>query len=174
MSMHIAWALLAAALAAANYLLFDGLTKSQATVQTYKKMVADQKAQAKTKFDDQVAKTKAAEQALAAFKAQQEKDDETNKKVVSDLTERLRLAGGAHGRLRDPNATGRGCGGAGTPGATPAAPPGGAGNKAEADGLLSAQLTGLLRRLQHEADLINNAYASCRGTALNDRGQATD
>lgn len=81
------------------------------------------------------------------------------------------LAARNDGRLRDPNATGcRGGGGATAPAAAAGADAG-AGDGTEAGGLLSADLSGLLLRLQREADTINDAYAVCRPDALNLRSQ---
>ena len=114
----------------------------------------------------ETAKTRAAEESLRTFKLNQDNKDAQAQVTIADLSNRLhRLAGNA-GRLRDPNA--QGCGGSsGSPkgqAATPA--PDRPGDAAEAGGLLSAELTGLLHRLASEADAINTAYASCRSDAL--------
>lgn len=98
----------------------------------------------------------------------QEAKDAEDRKIVEGLREDLRLnsraAGG--GGLRDPFATP--CPRGGNTAAAPAAA--GAVDRAadptEAGGLLSAELEGLLLRLQREADEINIAYASCRPDAL--------
>ncbi|MES2187942.1 MAG: hypothetical protein V4505_25550 [Pseudomonadota bacterium] len=79
------------------------------------------------------------------------------------------LAGRASGRLRDPNATpavarcGSGSGGQGVPGDAGAGHRDGDG--AETGGLLSKELSGLLRARLDEADDINRAYAACRPDA---------
>jgi hypothetical protein len=91
-------------------------------------------------------------------------------KVAAEHEKRLAMAAGLNGgRLRDPNAAGCGGGGAKAP-ATPVAGPG-AVDAAQAPGLLSAQLSGLLLRLQRDADSINDAYAVCRPDAINLREQ---
>lgn len=104
----------------------------------------------------------AAEAALQAFKNQQELKDATHEKTVANLADRLHRLAGPAGRLLDPNAPGCGAGGAGTQGDTAAAPGDRAADDAQAGGLLSKELSGLLQRLQLEADTINIAYASCR------------
>lgn len=100
-----------------------------------------------------------------ATEAQRKKDAE-NAKTIADQKRRLadlNAAGG--GRLRDPNA-GRGCSCPGAQGATEAPAASGAGHPAEAGGLLSKELSGLLLRLTGEADDINAAYESARADAL--------
>ena len=116
-------------------------------------------------------KTRLAEQALANLKNQQEMQDAANQKTIDDLSDRLRRAAGPAGRLRDPHAAGCGGGGGSTP--SEAAEPAGnrPGDAAETAGLLSADLTGLLQRLQLEADYINDAYSSCRAQAIAVRAQ---
>lgn len=86
--------------------------------------------------------------------SQQETKDALNSNAIDDLSGKLRRLG----RLRDPNA--RGCGPA--PGGAARSASDCANHGAEAPGVLSAELAGLLQRLQREADDINNAYASCR------------
>jgi hypothetical protein len=110
---------------------------------------------------------------LDRLRMQQEKRDGDAQATIAalgeDLRRRSRGAGGPG--LRDPFATA--CRGepAARPG--PAADAGGD-DAAEAGGLLSAELEGLLLRLHHEADAINNAYASCRQDALNYRAKARE
>ena len=115
-------------------------------------------------------KTRTAERALQDFKNTQELQDATHQKTVADLSSRLRTLAGAPGRLRDPHAAGCGPSGSGTPGEAAPAPGDRPANPAEAGGLLSADLSGLLQRLQLEADTINVAYASCRADAYAVRG----
>jgi len=100
--------------------------------------------------------------------AQAEKDNQ-NATTIRDLGARL-AAGGE--RLRDP-AGGAGCGrsGGGTPPASPASAASGAGDTAEAPGLLSADLSRLLRDLTRDADHINAAYIASRLDAERLRGQ---
>jgi hypothetical protein len=119
----------------------------------------------------EVDKTHAAEQALQAFKNQQELKDADHQKTVADLSSRLRTLAGPAGRLRDPQAFGCGAGGSGSPGAVAPAPGVGADGGAQAGGLLSKPLTELLFRLTREADDINNAYASCRADAYTVRAK---
>lgn len=118
-------------------------------------------------------KTRIAERALQDLKNTQELKDASNQKTVAALSDRLRGLSGSAGRLRDPNAdraTGCGAGGGSTPGEAAPAPGAGTANPAEAGGLLSADLSGLLRRLAAEADTINDAYTSCRADAYAVRG----
>ncbi len=110
-------------------------------------------------------KTRTAEQALQDFKNTQELQDATHQKTVADLSSRLRTLAGAPRRLRDPHAAGCGPSGSGTPSEAAPAPGGRTADPAEAGGLLSAELGGLLQRLTFEADTINVAYASCRADA---------
>jgi hypothetical protein len=116
-------------------------------------------------------KTRTAEQALQDFKNTQELQDATHQKTVADLSSRLRNLAGAPGRLRDPHAAGCGPSGGSTPSEAAPAPGGRPADPTEAGGLLSADLSGLLQRLQLEADTINVAYASCRADAYTVRGE---
>lgn len=130
-------------------------------------------AEAAATLADQVNKTRSAEQALIDAKNKQDLKDATHSQTLADLSVRLRRAAdraGTAGGLRDPNAAqcGRG-GGAPPPGPATAASPGAA-DPAEAGGLLSEQLAGLLQQLTREADDINAAYASCRADAYTVRG----
>lgn len=115
----------------------------------------------------ETAKTRAAEESLRTFKLNQDNKDAQAQATVADLSRRLRqLTAGTAGRLRDPNA--QGCGGSsgGPQGKAVTPAPDRPGDGAEAGGLLSAELTGLLQRLASEADAINTAYASCRADAF--------
>jgi hypothetical protein len=105
----------------------------------------------------ETAKVLAAERELATFKSQQEIQDAEHQKTVATLSDRLRHAAGPAGRLRDPNAAGCGSGGGVPQGAAASAPGDRADDHAEASGLLSARLTGLLQQLTREADDINDA-----------------
>lgn len=109
-------------------------------------------------------RVRAAEIQLTRALRDQEKKDASTKTQVADLQRRLDAAVARNaGRLRDPN----GCGAPRQPaGAAAPAAEHRAADRAEADGLLSAQLTGLLQRLAREADEVNAAYASCRADAL--------
>lgn len=126
-----------------------------------------QKQQASELLATETAKTRAAEEALRTFKLNQDKKDAQAQSTVADLSFRLRqLSADNAGRLRDPNA--QGCGGSGSGPEAEAATAAGSGGEhpAHAGGLLSAELSGLLRQLAAEADAINLAYASCRSDAL--------
>lgn len=131
------------------------------------------KVQAASDLAAETAKTRTAEQALQAITNTQNLKDASHEKTVADLSARLQRAAGPAGRLRDPNATAGGCGagGGGAQGATTSAAGDRTADGAETGGLLSEQLTGLLQRTQREADAINDAYASCRATAIADRAQ---
>lgn len=85
---------------------------------------------------------------------------------MASVYERRLAAAAAGGRLRDPNAArcGGGGGGPAAPGA--AAAVAGEGDRSEAGGLLSKELTGLLQRLTREADTLNDAYAVCRQDSI--------
>jgi hypothetical protein len=119
------------------------------------------KTEARDKLAAETAKADKATDELRKFKDAQEAKDAQARKTVADLRQRLATVPG--GRLRDPNAPGCGIGGGGpeaknSPGAQHSDPDG-----TQTGGLLSAELTGLLQRLQSEADEINIAYAACRG-----------
>jgi len=119
------------------------------------------KTKARDKLASETAKADKATDELRKFKDAQELKDAQARKTVADLRQRLAAVPG--GRLRDPNAPGCGSGGSGpqakdSPGAQHSDPDG-----TQTGGLLSAELTGLLQRLQSEADEINIAYAACRG-----------
>ena len=108
---------------------------------------------------------RAAEQALQTFKQAQELTDAQHQQAMASLSDRLRSLAGPAGRLRDPHAAGCGAGRGGAQVSHAAAPAGGAGDAAEAGGVLSEPLDRLLRQLAGEADAINVAYASCRAWA---------
>lgn len=145
---------------------FDGQdrahTKDVAATETLK-------AQASATLAAETEKTRAAEQSLQKLTNAQNLKDADHEKIVANLSDRLRRAAGPAGRLRDPNAAGCGAGGGGTQSATASPANDSPADGTETGGLLSAELTGLLERLQSEADTINNAYASCRSQAIADR-----
>lgn len=127
----------------------------------------EQKKQASELLATETAKTRAAEEALRTFKLNQDKKDAQAQSTVADLSRRLRqLSADNAGRLRDPNAPGCGGSGSGPEAEAATAAGSGADDRAHAGGLLSAELSGLLRQLAAEADAINLAYASCRSDAL--------
>jgi hypothetical protein len=106
---------------------------------------------------------------LTTLQRQQEKRDGDAQATIAalgeDLRRRSRSAGGPG--LRDPFAVA--CREP-APGPRPAAVAGGE-DPAEAGGLLSAELEGLLLRLEGEADEINAAYSSCRADAITVRAK---
>lgn len=107
------------------------------------------------------------------FKDTQELKDEQNKKTSAAAARQLADLAGTNKRLRDPNAT-PGCRNGGGAGAQTAGDGSGdrADDRAEASGLLSEQLSGLLLARIKEADAINDAYASCRPYAMKAQGIA--
>lgn len=130
--------------------------------------IEQNKRQAADKLAAETTRASNAENALQALKNAQDLKDAQHEKTVADLSDRLHRAAGPAGRLRDPNAApDAGCrpGGGSPPGQAAATPAEGPKDPAQAGGLLSADLTGLLQRLQFEADEINTAYASCRADA---------
>lgn len=143
------------------------------TTDRYEAAIQRQKTDAANTLAAETEKIRLLERALQAATHQQETQDALNQKTVADLSDRLRRAAGLGLRLRDPNATPAGCwpGGSGAQGAAAATAPDRAADAAEAGGLLSAQLTGLLQQLTREADDINAAYTSCRADAYAVRGE---
>jgi hypothetical protein len=118
------------------------------------------KQQAAQEMADANAKTAALDAANKILVAHQEASDATNTATVNDLSSQL-----AAKRLRDPNAN-SGCRRSGSsqlPGAQAGTATSSA-DTAQAGGVLSEQLTELLKRLTREADAINDAYISCRAT----------
>jgi hypothetical protein len=126
-----------------------------------------QKREADTLLASETAKTKAAEDGLRNFKDQQELKDANNRKTVAGLERRLADAAADHGgSLRDPNAAGCGPSGSGAKGADSASASDRPADAAGTGGLLSVQLSDLLRARLRRADEINDAYASCRDDAM--------
>ena len=109
---------------------------------------------------------------LQAMVDKQNIEDSKHAETSAILTDHIHtLAALYAGRLRDPNASpsqgGGSCSGAvsqvaGPAGSSPA-------DGSQTGGLLSAELTGLLQRVQLEADAINDAYASCKSDAISIR-----
>ncbi len=122
-------------------------------------------ADAAARLANQITKTRATEQALNTAKNTQELKDATHQKTIVDLSDSLGRAAGPADRLRDPHAAQCWGSGSGTAGDPAPAPVAGAADPAQAGGLLSAQLTEILRGLARDADDINAAYASCRADA---------
>lgn len=160
-------AALVAALVAGYFAWADhiGDVREAAVTARYNAAIDAQKKEATQKLADETAKVAAAEKALNDFKSQQEIKDATNQKTAAGLSARLRDAAGPAGRLRDPHAAGCGGGGGGAQSAAATGADDSPADRAQAGGLLSAQLTRLLQQLAAEADGINLAYRSCRADA---------
>lgn len=120
------------------------------------------------RLTDQV---RASEARLQAALQDQNTKDYNHAQTIAALSDRLRAYAGPGLRLRDPHATGCGSGGGVPQSYTATAPDAGATDPAQASGLLSADLTGLLQQLAREADDINAAYTSCRADAYTVRGE---
>ena len=161
-------ALLAALFFAEQYI--EGLGYDRAKAED-RAAIEQSKREAANALLREINKTHAAEQALQAFKNQQELKDADHQKTVADLSSRVRNLAGPAGRLRDPQALGCGASSSGPASAVATAPGAGADSGAQAGGLLSKSLTGLLYRLAGEADELNNAYASCRADAYTVRAK---
>jgi hypothetical protein len=140
----------------------QGIGEERAT-DKYNTLIATQKVEAADLLAKETARVTATEKALQASKNNQEIQDAKNTKVVAGLTTRLRDLT-VNGRLRDPHA-GRGPSGNAGPGNATSGPGDCPDHGAEAPGVLSAELSGLLQRLALEADEINVAYTSCRADA---------
>jgi Sec-independent protein translocase protein TatA len=134
------------------------MAEAQAQIQGIKREAAERLA-------TETEKTLKAEQALQASVNKQNRKDSEHAQALANLSGRLHALADPAGRLRDPHAAGCGPGGGSPQGDPPTATGGGSGDPAQAGGLLSAELGGLLRRLTREADDINVAYASCRADA---------
>ena len=132
--------------------------------------IKQKEADAAAQLNRETEKTRAAEQALQAKTNQQENEDATHQKTVEDLSNRLRTLAGPSVRLRDPHAARCGPSGGGAQSDIAGAASDRPADASEAGGLLSADLAGLLQRLQLEADTINVAYASCRADTYAVRG----
>jgi hypothetical protein len=163
------WALICAAAllwgGGATAVAYVKIAAAQSAAAGDRAKLSDERAKSATRLANETAKVLKITQELIAVRAAQEKTDADAKNTVDTLRAdllRLGRAGGAGG-LRDPFATPCRSRPADRPGATAVA---GGENPAEAGGLLSAQLEGLLLKLASEADDINVAYASCRADSL--------
>jgi hypothetical protein len=130
--------------------------------------IAKQKEEANKIIAFEAARVEATEKRLRESKDNQEIQDANNQKKITVLSGRVRALSDVVGRLRDPNA-GRGPGSGSPQGGTPTDASNSVYNRAEAAGLLSIQLSGLLREKSLEADEINAAYISCRADAFSVR-----
>jgi len=171
-SPHLAWAALVAVLLATNCATHARLESAQTKVSAQNQLTKKQKEEASLLLQLERERIETLQRALKIAAQMQEKQDAKNTETTLAEAVRLRDAAVPSGRLRDPHADSRTCGGGGggAPEKTGAHQPEGAAGQAEAGGLLSAPLTNLLRTTQLEADTINDAYASCRAQALSDRG----
>jgi hypothetical protein len=124
------------------------------------------KGDAATTLAAETERVRKAEQALRDFKDNQELKDADNRKIVQALADRVRSLIGDAGRLRDPNAPRCGGGGGGATGQAAEGSGDRPADGTQTGGLLSAELSGLLAKLTHEADVINDAYISCRATEM--------
>lgn len=161
-------ALVGGALYGANaYLNYQQRIGEARATARYEKAINQQKAEAAALLAKETERATQIERSLFEFKHAQEMKDAQVAKYNRDQADRLRDLAGPIGRLRDPNSP-TGCGGCrhDTEGEAAAASGAGAVRAAEAPGVLSEQLSGLLRRLASEADEVNAAYASCRADAL--------
>lgn len=155
-------AVIAALLGAIHYIDHGGYARAKAEDAA---VINAQKSEAAQELSAEKDKTRAVERALSALTHSQDLKDHDHEQAIADLSDRLRVAAGPAGRLRDPHAAGCRSGGGVAPGETAASPGDRAADDAQAHGLLSADFTGLLQRLTREADDINAAYQSCRSDA---------
>lgn len=136
-----------------------------AQLATVKQSLIVQKTEAAKVLAAETAKTGATMRQLDLAIKTQEVNDERNKQENDRMAARLHaLAAANSGRLRDPNA-GRGGGGGGAQGASTGDAQAGAGNAADASGVLSERTSQALLALVAAADKINIAYISCRSGA---------
>jgi hypothetical protein len=124
------------------------------------------KAEAAATLASETERVRERERAMQTLLSNQNLKDATHAKTVADLSDRIRVAAGPAGRLRDPHAPG--CGhGSGSAAANPVTgTDSGTADGAEAGGLLSVPLTELLAKALRESDAINVAYASCRSDSF--------
>lgn len=134
------------------------------------KIINAQKAEAAEIMAAEVANVAATEKKLREFKDNREVQDAKNKQEVDVLSGRVRALSGIVGRLRD--TTDAGCGeSSNSPSdGTSANSITGTDNRGQKGRLLSASTSELFRKITMEADIINNAYISCREDSMNIRG----
>jgi hypothetical protein len=124
------------------------------------------KAEAAATLASETERVRERERAMQTLLSNQNLKDATHAKTVADLSDRIRVAGGPAGRLRDPHAPGCGRGSGSAPADPATSADGGTADGAEAGGLLSVPLTELLAKALRESDAINVAYASCRADSF--------
>lgn len=169
MNRLIAYAVLAAVLAAAGWGWYSGQISDAEARGASAQREVDQKATDKIKADaaallaDETAKTAAIEKSLREFKTKQEIKDVEATKFTAKQNARIAGLVNANGQLRDPFAT-SGCGvrSSGAQAQAGASPSNSGNDSAQTQGLLSAEFSRFVRTKLAEADEINNAYASCR------------
>ena len=157
------WALLCAAALVFGWWQYDDKRDLAVELAQLNEALANQKAEAATKLGQANDLKNAAERALEELKREREKVDGTNQAVSAAMGAALGgLAAGTGGRLLDPNAARRWTSSC----VTANRPTGPARDRAasapEAPGLLSPELTQLLREEVARNDEVNDAYASCR------------
>ena len=156
-------ALVAVTLGYGHYQYGNGV---KATKLVYESALSKQREQAAQKYAQALLDLAAATKELNDFRNTQELKDATNQRSNRNLAVLLRAASGDAVRLRDPNQTGCGLSRDSATGTAPAAPSNRADDTAQAGGLLSVQLSELLRQRIFEADEINTAYMSCYATEM--------
>jgi hypothetical protein len=136
----------------------------EAEAQKWQTAIDKLNTEAATKLAGETRKVLALERALADITAKQEADYEKRRFDTHAAAMQLDRAAADHGGVFvDPN--GRSCGGS-AQAEGPRSAASGEIHPAEAGGVLSVQLSNLLREKLREADDINDAYALCRGTAI--------
>lgn len=133
--------------------------------QRWELAVGKMKAEAAGKLATETGAVLRLERQLGLVTEQLEKEH-AERKATSEGYERRLAAAAAGGRLRDPNAPRCGSGGGSPASAVAAGSGGGAPGAASDGGLLSVELTGLLREQARRADEVNDAYAACRSWAM--------
>jgi hypothetical protein len=124
------------------------------------------KAEAAATLASETERVRERERAMQTLLSNQNLKDATHAKTVADQSDRIRVAAGPAGRLRDPHATGCGRGSGSAPADPVAGADGGTADRVETGGLLSVPLTELLAKALRESDAINVAYASCRSDSF--------
>jgi len=162
-------ALLAALFGAEQYVENLGYTRAQAEATA---AIRQLKIDATAALATETAKVAAYQKAVQAFTDALNLKDADHVKTVHALQTRLHAAADPAGRLRDPHAPGCGGGGGGTASTTDSPAGDRAADPAQTGGLLSSELSGLLRDRLTEADQINLAYASCRARLVGQQALA--
>lgn len=131
-------------------------------VAEYNKQIEAQKADAQKKLAEVTAEVDAKSKALQEHKDAQENTDVINEKTISILADKLHSVS-----LRDPSTVaGRWESGSSPTGQVTASSSTCATDIPAASGVLSQQLTDYLISQAKLADIINNAYISCRADSL--------